>query len=222
MAKSVSRRRGQTMAQRPQRKAGIQSNAQRESRERPEFYTDPLSIGNPTVAGRRFFAEMLGTALLTLVAAGAPVIEAAAHQSLGPSAGLVAPGLLVMALIYTLGDVSGAHFNPVVTLAFALRGDFPWRRVPGYWLAQFVGSLLAALFLRLLFGPAVLSGNPAALNAMWIYFVAPVAGAVLASGIAWMLHGPTTPTAIQAASGNSFADTGSSKMSTTSATTKRR
>ncbi len=288
------------MAQRPQRKAGIQSNAQRESRERPEFYTDPLSIGNPTVAGRRFFAEMLGTALLTLVAAGAPVIEAAAHQSLGPSAGLVAPGLLVMALIYTLGDVSGAHFNPVMTLAFALRGDFPWRRVPGYWLAQFVGSLLAALFLRLLFGPAghlgatlpapatgiwpavfmetaltmllvtvilgtahdtrlvghnaalavggtialaglfaspvsgasmnparsfgpaVLSGNPAALNAMWIYFVAPVAGAVLASGIAWMLHGPTTPTAIQAASGNSFADTGSSKMSTTSATTKRR
>ena len=60
----------------------------------------------------------------------------------------VAPGLVVMALIYAFGDVSGAHFNPVVTLAFALRGDFRWRRVPGYWAAQAAGAIAAALALR--------------------------------------------------------------------------
>lgn len=57
-----------------------------------------------------------------------------------------------MALIYTLGSQSGAHFNPVVTLAFTLRQDFPWRRVPSYWVAQIVGAVLAALLLRVLFG----------------------------------------------------------------------
>jgi aquaporin Z len=65
---------------------------------------------------------------------------------------MVAPGLLVMVMIYSLGNVSGAHFNPVVTLAFALRRDFQWRRVPGYWGAQFAGAILAALLLRVLFG----------------------------------------------------------------------
>jgi aquaporin Z len=241
---------------------------------RSDFYTDPR---DPTVEWRRLFAELLGTALLTLVAAGADVIGAASHMPPGQSARVVAPGLLVMALIYTLGDVSGAHLNPVVTLAFTLRGDFPWRRVPGYWLAQFVGAILAASFLRVAFGdvahlgttlpargvgplPAVLmelvlttllvtvilgtahnsrlvghnaalavggtiaaaglfagsvsgaSMNPARslgpallssnLGTIWIYVVGPLAGALLASGIAWILHGPTTPEAILAAGGD--------------------
>jgi aquaporin Z len=59
-----------------------------------------------------------------------------------------------MAMIYTVGNLSGAHFNPVVTLAFAVRRDFPWHRLPGYWLAQLVGAVLAALLLRSLFGLA--------------------------------------------------------------------
>jgi aquaporin Z len=57
-----------------------------------------------------------------------------------------------MALIYAFGDVSGAHFNPVVTLAFALRGDFKWWRVPEYWIAQLGGAVGAALLLRALLG----------------------------------------------------------------------
>jgi aquaporin Z len=97
-------------------------------------------------------AELLGTFALTLVAAGGEVIAAISHGEVSPAARVVAPGLLVLALIYAYGNVSGAHFNPAVTLAFAARGDFPWRRVPGYWLAQFAGALLAALFLRGLFG----------------------------------------------------------------------
>jgi aquaporin Z len=61
---------------------------------------------------------------------------------------------MVMAIIYFMGAVSGAHLNPAVTLAFALRGNFPWRRVPGYVVAQVVGGIAAALFLRAMFGTA--------------------------------------------------------------------
>ncbi len=101
---------------------------------------------------RRLFAELLGTFALTLVAAGGEVIAVISGGEVSPAARAVAPGLLVMAMIYTLGSQSGAHFNPVVTLAFTLRQDFPWKRVPGYWGAQVVGAVLAALLLRVLFG----------------------------------------------------------------------
>jgi aquaporin Z len=53
-----------------------------------------------------------------------------------------------MAVIYSMGSVSGAHINPAVTLAYALRRNFPWRRVPGYWVAQLVGAVLAVAALR--------------------------------------------------------------------------
>jgi aquaporin Z len=59
---------------------------------------------------------------------------------------------MVMAAIYFMGAVSGAHINPAVTLAFATRGNFPWRRVPGYLVAQFMGAILAALLMRGVFG----------------------------------------------------------------------
>ena len=68
------------------------------------------------------------------------------------AAAVVAPGLMVMAIILFMGAVSGAHLNPGVSLAFALRGDFPWRRVPGYIVIQLAGATLAALFLRWVFG----------------------------------------------------------------------
>jgi aquaporin Z len=59
---------------------------------------------------------------------------------------------MVMAILYFMGTVSGAHLNPAVTVAFALRGNFPWRRVPGYCFAQFIGGIAAAMFLRAMFG----------------------------------------------------------------------
>jgi aquaporin Z len=59
---------------------------------------------------------------------------------------------MVMAIILFMGAISGAHLNPAVTLAFSLRGDFPWRRVPGYIIIQLVGAALACLFLRAVFG----------------------------------------------------------------------
>jgi aquaporin Z len=105
------------------------------------------------VEWRRLFSEAWGTFLLVLVAAGAPVVGALpAGSGLSLSAKVVAPGVMVMAIIYFMGTVSGAHLNPAVTWAFALRGDFPWKRVPGYVLAQAVGGFAAAAFLAGVFG----------------------------------------------------------------------
>lgn len=115
------------------------------------FFTDPRNLRQ---WWRRLCAELLGTFLLTLVAAGADVIGATTGHPADSLARYVAPALLVMAMIYTIGNVSGAHLNPVVTLAFSLRRDFPWGRVLGYWGAQMAGSLLAALFLLVVFGDA--------------------------------------------------------------------
>jgi aquaporin Z len=101
---------------------------------------------------RRLLAELVGTFALTFVAAGGAVISVLSHGKVTPAAALVAPGLVIMVMTYALANSSGAHFNPTVTLAFALRRDFPWRQVPGYWIAQFAGAILAALLLRGLFG----------------------------------------------------------------------
>ena len=69
-------------------------------------------------------------------------------DTISRTAAVTAPGLMVMAIILFMGKVSGAHLNPAVSLAFAARGDFPWRRVPGYIVVQLAGATLAALFLH--------------------------------------------------------------------------
>ena len=105
---------------------------------------------------RRLFSEAWGTFLLVLVAAGAPVVGALpAGSGLSLPVKVIAPGVMVMAIIYFMGTVSGAHLNPSVTWAFALRGDFPWKRVPGYLLAQALGGFAAAAFLAAVFGGIV-------------------------------------------------------------------
>lgn len=100
---------------------------------------------------RALFAECWGTFLLTLVGAGAAVVaDVSGEVSKGME--VVAPGLMVMAIIYFMGSVSGAHINPSVTVAFALRRHFPWSRVPFYIIAQVIGAILAAAFLKGMFG----------------------------------------------------------------------
>src|SRR5580700_7687294 len=105
---------------------------------------------DPRFEWRRLFSELLGTFMLVLVAAGGGILHGKGQISL--AAAVVAPGLMVTAIILFMGAVSGAHLNPIVSLSFALRGDFPWRRVPGYIVIQLVGATLACLFLRLVFG----------------------------------------------------------------------
>ena len=230
---------------------------------------------------RRLFSEVLGTFLLVVVAAGAPVVDAVSHGQVSLGAQVVAPGLMVMAIIYFMGMVSGAHLNPAVTLSFAARGNFPWGRVPGYVLAQLVGATAASLLLRELFGtvghlgatlpgPGISSGtalvietlltfglvsvilgtasgarnlganaalavggyialaglwaapisgasmNPARSlgpelvagnwTSWWVYVVGPIAGGMLAVGVAWILRGPPSLAANVAAQGDTSDD----------------
>jgi aquaporin Z len=103
---------------------------------------------DPRQEWRRLFAEMFGTFLLVLVAAGGGMIGHAFPGMITRTDAVVAPGLMVMGVILFMGKVSGAHLNPAISIAFALRQDFPWRRVPGYIVAQLVGATLAALFLQ--------------------------------------------------------------------------
>ncbi len=101
---------------------------------------------------RRLFAEAFGTFLLVLVAVGSDVVGTVIGAPPSRAAAATAPALMVMTVILFMGRVSGAHLNPVVSMAFALRGEFPWRRVPGYVAAQLVGGILACIFLWALFG----------------------------------------------------------------------
>ncbi|MFA6973040.1 MAG: aquaporin [Gallionella sp.] len=109
---------------------------------------------DPAHEWRRIFAESWGTFLLVMVAAGGGVVAAKSGGAVTLEMQVAAPGLMVMVIIYFMGTVSGAHLNPAVTLAFALRGNFPWRRVPGYVLAQLLGGVAAVEFLQSLFGTA--------------------------------------------------------------------
>ncbi len=227
---------------------------------------------------RRLFSEVFGTFLLVVVAAGAPVVGALHPGQVPLDAAVVAPGLMVMAIIYFMGMVSGAHLNPAVTLSFALRGNFPWSRVAGYVVAQLVGAVAAALFLRGVFGNVAHLGatlpvgvapwkatviellltlglvsvilgtasgarnvganaalavggyialaglwaapvtgasmNPArslgpalvggTWTAWWVYVAGPVAGGLVAVGVAWILRGPPSRAADSAAQGQLF------------------
>src|SRR6516165_3760458 len=103
---------------------------------------------DPSQEWRRLFSELLGTFFLVLVAAGGGMMGQAFPGTISRAAAVVAPGLMVMTIILFMGKVSGAHLNPAVSLAFALRGNFPWRRVPGYIVVQLAGATLAALFLH--------------------------------------------------------------------------
>jgi aquaporin Z len=227
-----------------------------------EFAAHP---DDPIDEWRRLFAELFGTFLLVLAGAGAGVVGAVSDGAISRPAAVAAPGLTVMAIILFMGAVSGAHLNPAVTLAFGLRGDFPWRRVPGYVLAQLAGATLACLFLWAVYGKVgmlgatepgdgidgwqaaltelvltlglvstilgtasraqnvgplsavavggyiVLAGlwsspisgasmNPARsfgpdlvlgqFRDLWVYILGPLAGALIAVGIAWILRGP--------------------------------
>jgi aquaporin Z len=102
--------------------------------------------------GRRLFSELLGTFFLVLVAVGGGMVSARFGNAVPYGAKVVAPALMVAAIILFMGTVSGAHLNPAVSVAFAARGDFPWKRVPAYIVAQFLGAILATLLLWALIG----------------------------------------------------------------------
>ena len=101
----------------------------------------------PPALARSLAAELIGTFALVFAGAGAIMVDAKTH-ALGHVGVAISFGLVIMVMIYAVGHISGAHFNPAVSLAFALTRHFPWPRVAVYWLAQCVGAIVAAAILR--------------------------------------------------------------------------
>jgi aquaporin Z len=119
----------------------------------PNSVVREFDFWDDSYEGRRLFSEVLGTFFLILVAVGGGMVNARFGGNAVPYvARVVAPALMVAAIILFMGAVSGAHLNPAVSVAFALRGDFPWKRVPAYIVAQFLGAVLATLLLWALIG----------------------------------------------------------------------
>jgi aquaporin Z len=116
-------------------------------------------FNNPQQEWRRLASELLGTFFLVLAAAGGGMMGHAFPGVISHSAAVTAPALTVLGVILYMGKVSGAHLNPAVSIAFALRGDFPWHRVPGYIITQLIGATLAALVLRAIINVSAMYGS---------------------------------------------------------------
>jgi MIP family channel proteins len=100
----------------------------------------------------RYLGELVGTYILVFVASGVVVANAASAGAITHVGVAIATGLVVTAMIYALGHLTGAHFNPAVSLAFAVGRHFPVRDLVPYWAAQLAGAALASVTVRLLWG----------------------------------------------------------------------
>jgi len=107
---------------------------------------------------KKYIAEFIGTFALVFCGTGAIVIDEITHGAVTHTGIAITFGLIVMSMIYALGDKSGAHLNPAVTLAFAANKSFPVREVIPYIICQFAGALCASLVLKTLFPVSVLLG----------------------------------------------------------------
>lgn len=101
---------------------------------------------------RRCIAEFVGTSGLVFAGTGAIIVDQLSGGRITHLGVGLTFGLIVTAMIYATGHLSGAHLNPAVTLGFALTRHFPWKDVPLYWAAQLTGAVAASLSLRGLFG----------------------------------------------------------------------
>ena len=101
---------------------------------------------------RKYIAEFFGTFSLVFAGTGAIVVNDITGGGVGGLGIAAAFGLVVMIMVYSLGDISGAHINPAVTMAFAVARHFPVSQVPFYWLSQFSGAIAASFLVRLLYG----------------------------------------------------------------------
>jgi aquaporin NIP len=100
---------------------------------------------------KKYLAELLGTYALVFAGTGAIVIDQQTHGSITHVGIAITFGLIIMSMIYTFGDISGAHFNPAVSIAFTLAGKFQIRQLLPYVISQLSGALLASLTLKYLF-----------------------------------------------------------------------
>ncbi|KAG2595008.1 aquaporin NIP1-2-like [Panicum virgatum] len=119
--------------------------------------SDRCSGGNDMMSVQfmqKIIAEILGTYFMIFAGCGSVVVNLSTAGTVTFPGICAVWGLVVMVLVYSVGHISGAHFNPAVTVAFATCGRFPWKQVPSYAVAQVLGSTLASLTLRVVFGGA--------------------------------------------------------------------
>ena len=129
---------------------------------------------------RRPLAEFLGTFIMVFAGTGAIVIDGLSGGVIGHTGIALTFGLVVLAMIYTFGDISGAHLNPAVTVAFAAAGRFPWKEVPLYLGAQLAGAFAASGLLKFLFpGPGTLGATLPAGSASQSFVLEVVLTAIL-------------------------------------------
>jgi MIP family channel proteins len=126
--------------------AGCQRRAPRIARKR-------LPLEERGLAARRYAAEAIGTYFLVLIGPGAAMVNAHTGGVIGHAGVALSFAFVVLAMVYALGHISGAHINPAVTIAFWSAGRFAGREVPGYILAQCAGAIAASLTLRSVLGP---------------------------------------------------------------------
>ncbi|MES2430538.1 MAG: aquaporin [Bacteroidota bacterium] len=107
---------------------------------------------------KKYIAEFVGTFALVFCGTGAVTINEVTNGSVTNAGISVTFGLIVMTMIYALGPVSGAHFNPAVTLGFALNKNFLWKEVLSYTVAQIVGAFAASFVLKFLFPASIFLG----------------------------------------------------------------
>lgn len=124
-----------------------------DARERINNFNDPRQ------EWRRLVAEFVGTYFLVMAAAGGGMVADRFPGSIAPGMIPFMIGVTLMAIILFMGKVSGCHLNPAISIAFAARGDFPWRRVPGYIIVQVAGGFAAALLLTALVGVSSANGG---------------------------------------------------------------
>lgn len=120
---------------------------------------------------KKYISELIGTFSLVFCGTGAMTVNEITGGDVTHVGVAITWGLIVMAMIYAFGEISGAHFNPAVTIAFAYAKKFSWKEVPKYIAMQLVGALLASLVLLYLFPDAELYGATIPTLDMWRAFV---------------------------------------------------
>jgi len=120
---------------------------------------------------KKYIAELIGTFTLVFCGCGAIVTNEFSQGTVTHSGIALTFGLVVMSLIYAFGDISGAHFNPAVTLAFTYAKKFPLKEVPKYILAQCIGAIIAAVLLLILFPDNELLGTTLPQIDVWRVFL---------------------------------------------------
>ncbi|SFZ91388.1 aquaporin Z [Flaviramulus basaltis] len=118
---------------------------------------------------KKFYSEIIGTFAMVFCGCGAMTINEITNGSISHAGVAATWGLIVMTMIYAFGEISGAHFNPAVTIGFAFAKKFAWKDVPKYILAQAIGAVFAAFLLWFLFPESQFLGETTPANGFPAY-----------------------------------------------------